>query len=226
MSSGIFNKYTGYHNRQSYRLRGYDYSRPGAYFITVCINDPQQRIFGDVIDGKMILKDAGKYAEKCWLDIPGHFPHAKIDEYIIMPNHIHGIVFIAEPVRVRANVVGANNHSPLPGIQTETQCGNGANMQANNHSPQHSPGNRIRGTSKTIGSMVRGFKIGVTKWFQASGPGTIVWQRNYYDHVIRDDKSLFHIRHYIRNNPANWAADSEHHLNDEIDRHTDEDFAI
>ncbi len=202
MSSGVFNKYAGYHNRRSTRLRGFDYSQPGAYFVTVCIHDRKQNLFGDVVDGKMILNHFGKYAEKCWLDIPRHFPHAKIDEHIIMPNHIHGIIFIAEPVRatvVRANV-GANNDSPLPG-------------------------NRVRGTSKTIGSMVRGFKIGVTKWFQASGLGTIVWQRNYYDRVIRDDKSLFHVRHYIRNNPANWATDSEHHVNDEIGWYAVEHFA-
>jgi REP element-mobilizing transposase RayT len=74
----------------------------------------------------------------------------------------------------------------------------------------------FRGTSKTIGSIVRGFKIGVTKWFRKMNPGMVIWQRNYYDHIIRDEKSLYLVRKYIHKNPENWYVDSENHINREI----------
>lgn len=79
------------HHRRSLRLQGYDYTREGAYFVTVCIHD-RAFLFGDISDGKMILNDAGLMAEKCWRDIPTHFPHVALDEFVIMPNHIHGII--------------------------------------------------------------------------------------------------------------------------------------
>ena len=206
MGSGTFSQFTGYHNRRSIRLRGYDYSRSGYYFLTICIHDRGQRLFGEIIDGKMILNDAGKYANRCWLDIPCHFPNATIDEYVIMPNHLLGVIFIRDPA-------GANNHSPRNG-QTKSHHDNGAS----NHSPLQKINNRIHGTSKTVGSIVRGFKIGVTKWFKTQNPDTIVWQRNYFDHIIRDNKSLFYIRQYIRNNPLQWVMNPRNHLLDEINR--------
>jgi len=124
----------------------------------------------------MIMNDAGQAAEQCWADIPKHFPHVASDEYIIMPNHVHGIVVITE-------TVGAKNFSPL----------------------QHRPS----GTSKTLGSIVRGFKTGVTKWMHQHTNIHDVWQRNYYEHIIRNDDELKRIREYIHNNPAKWALDRE-----------------
>ena len=134
------------HNRQSIRLKEYDYSSEGAYYITICVND-----------------------RKCWNEIPEHFPHTALDNYILMPNHVHGIINI---------FVGAKNFLPL----------------------QH-------GTSKTIGSVVRGFKIGVTKWVRQNTDTKNVWQRNYYEHVIRNAVELHKIREYIINNPAKWEDD-------------------
>lgn len=106
MSSGVFNKYTGYHNRRSIRLPGYDYSRPGYYFVTICIHDRSLRFFGTVMDGLMILNEFGKYAGQCWHEIPIHFPHVKTDEFIVMPNHVHGIIVICNPVAGVQNIVG------------------------------------------------------------------------------------------------------------------------
>ena len=117
------------HNRRSIRLKEYDYSQKGLYFITICTHN-HLCLFGKISNGKMILNDAGKIAKKCWLDIPEHYPNTRLHEYVIMPNHVHGIIEIIVSV-------GANNYSPLR-----------------------------NGTSKTIGAMVRGFKIGVTKWFR------------------------------------------------------------
>jgi putative transposase len=163
-------------HRHSLRLQGYDYAREGAYFVTVCLRD-RACLFGDISDGEMILNGAGRTAEKCWMDIPTHFPHIELDEFVIMPNHIHGILSITA-------AVGAKNFSPL-------------------HPKQ------MHGPSKTIGSVIRGFKIGVTKWMRQNTPVYNVWQRNYYEHVIRDDASLNQIRQYITDNPSRWAEDEE-----------------
>ncbi len=83
------------HHRRSIRLKDYDYSQTGAYFVTICVRN-RECLMGDVIDGKMILNDFGEIVLKCWKDIPNHFPHVSLNEYVIMPNHIHGIIVIQE----------------------------------------------------------------------------------------------------------------------------------
>ncbi|MBN1930270.1 MAG: hypothetical protein JW786_01500 [Desulfobacterales bacterium] len=162
------------HRRRSIRLKGYDYSRAGFYFITICTQN-RLCLFGKIDNGGMNLNDAGRIVEKCLSAIPDHYPHAKLRECIIMPNHVHFIVEIT---------VGANNYSPL-----------------------HSSSIPIHGTSKTIGSIVRGFKIGVTKWFREKTDIYTVWQRNYYEHIIRGEQSYLKLSKYIINNPKLWQND-------------------
>ena len=165
------------HHRHSLRLQGFDYTQEGAYFVTVCLQD-RACLFGDISDGKMILNDVGLMAEKCWNEIPAHFPHIELDEFVIMPNHVHGILSIT-------TAVGAKNVSPLPSQQ-------------------------MHGPSKTIGSVIRGFKIGVTKWMRQNTPVYNVWQRNYYEHVIRDSDDWNRTHLYIESNPRDWEDDEEH----------------
>jgi putative transposase len=218
MSGGIYNKQTGYHNRRSIRLKGYDYSRPGAYFVTICIHDRAQRLFGNVVDGKMALNDAGECAQRCWLSIPAHFPDVTLDEFVVMPNHVHGIIVIldgtgkndtAEP----AIPVGVQDFEPLRNFETlrnfEPLRKQPGPMAVRINQYQHI-------IPRSIGSIVRGYKIGVSKWFRERTQDTNVWQRNYYDHVIRDDNSFYFIRKYIRDNPVQWNSDFENHLNNEI----------
>lgn len=131
------------HHRRSIRLKGYNYSQAGLYFITICTQN-RVCLFGFIENCEMVLNGAGNHAIKCWLAIPKHYPNTRFHEYIVMPNHIHGIIEIT---------VGANNHSPLPN-----------NTNSSNHVEMRIPS----GTSKTIGAMVRGFKIGVTKWFRGN----------------------------------------------------------
>jgi REP element-mobilizing transposase RayT len=138
-----------------------------------------------VVDEAMRLNEYGQMAEQCWLDIPNHFPHADLDAFVVMPNHIHGIVVITDNV-------GANNYSPL-------------RTPSNDHSSRTA----FQSPSKTIGAIVRGFKIGVTKWFRQHTNTFHVWQRNYYEHVIRDADALDHIRRYIEMNPMQWTLDRE-----------------
>jgi REP element-mobilizing transposase RayT len=152
------------HHRRSIRLQGYDYSQAGLYFVTICCWNKICR-FGKIKNGEMILNDWGMIAQQCWLEIPRHFPHAILHEYIVMPNHIHGIIELW-------GTVGAKNLSPL------------------------------HGTSRTIGSIIRGFKIGVTKQL-----GFSIWQRNYYEHIIRNEQSYRNISDYIILNPERWQDD-------------------
>lgn len=169
-----------HHHRRSIRLKGYDYSQPGAYFVTICTQN-RACLFGDVVDGKMRLNDIGRIVEQCWYHIPVHFAHVQLDAFMVMPNHVHGII-----VLVDSGNVGATHASPLP--------------------------TRPRGPQrKSIASIVGSFKSTVTKRINdyRGTPGLPVWQRNYYEHIIRDEQSLIRIREYIANNPFQWALDRE-----------------
>ncbi|MTK53241.1 transposase [Paludibacter sp.] len=205
------------HHRRSIRLKGCDYSQAGLYFITICVQD-RICLFGKVVNGKMELNEAGKIAVSCWLEIPAHFPNATLHEYVVMPNHIHGIIELS------GTSVGAKNISPEIGTENETvrigakdfspiyrETGTPDN-KAKNFSPQRpepskSESSRPRGTSQTIGSVVRGFKIGVTKWLRQNSNVHHVWQRDYYEHIIRDELSYIRIARYINDNPAKWQGD-------------------
>jgi REP element-mobilizing transposase RayT len=189
------------HHRRSIRLRGYDYSQPGTYFITIVTHN-RQCLFGEIINGAMVLNEAGFIARKCWLEIPSHFPHAQLDEFIVMPNHIHGIIVIRDNDHIGVKNIdienaGAKNFSPPPPLSN-----NFSPPSFNHFSPQP-----FKSPSRTIGSIVRGFKIGVTKWFRQNTDIYNVWQRNYYEHIVRNEKEFNNIRRYIINNPVNWAND-------------------
>ncbi len=169
-------------SRQSLRLSNYDYSQPGYYFVTICTKGMSCWL-GAIKNNAVELSSIGKAAQECWLNIPRHFPHVELDEYIVMPNHVHGIIII-NPVGVQnINPVGVQNFEPL---------------QQNKF--QHI-------IPLSLGSIVRGFKIGVTQWCRRYGHIDLEWQRNYYDHIILNEKALQKIREYIQNNPANWAED-------------------
>jgi putative transposase len=213
MSRGIFNKYTGYHHRRSIRLDHYDYSRPGRYFITNSIHDRKIRLFGDVKKGKMIENEIAGIVRRWWYDIPDHFIHIGLDEFIIMPNHIHGIIIIRDSV-------GAGSSRPLgyPGSCLNTINDNNkyAGVCMNGRDDPNIVGRDDR--APTLGMVMGYFKYQSTKQINAYRDGIIrkIWQRNYYDHIIRNIKSLYMIRQYIRNNPAAWEKDREHHLQNEI----------
>jgi putative transposase len=185
-----------WYQRRSNRLRGYDYAGAGAYFLTIATHR-YRHIFGEVVDGVMYPNEAGSVAVQCWKNIPTHFPHVLLDEFVIMPNHVHGIVIIP------------GEHNPDSGCIASV-LGQGAAQIAllmqRPLDPMLFPDRKLpHGTSKTVGSIVRGFKIGVTKWMRSNTGIEHVWHRNYYDHIIRDHRALANIRRYIRNNPAAWT---------------------
>ena len=178
-------------HRRSIRLKGYDYTRAGAYFVTICTKD-RACLFGDVSDGVMRLNQMGQIVWQCWLAIPDHFPHVLLDEFVVMPNHVHGIIVIMATHIVGArHAVGATHASPLQNDDTPT---------------------RPRGPQRqSVASIVGSFKSAATKRIneQRGTPGAPVWQRNYYEHIIRDDESLNRIRQYIAENPLHWYLDRE-----------------
>ena len=169
--------------RQPLRLPAYDYTQAGAYFVTLCTHQ-HQCLFGEIVQDAMRLNAAGRVVVQCWQAIPEHFPQLILDCFVVMPNHVHGILLF----RGCEEIAGANGDSPLRGA-------------------------RPKGTSNTLGSVVRGFKIGVTKWFRQNSPVQNVWQRNFYEHVIRDEPGLTGIREYIANNPLQWRLDRENPSN-------------
>ena len=164
------------HHRHSVRLQGYDYSQSGAYFVTICAYN-RECLFGEIVGNDIRLNDYGVIAKDEWIKSSEIRKEIKLDEFVVMSNHIHGIVWINNPV-------GANGRSPL---------------------------HRTNMGSKTLSSFVAGYKSTVTK--QINGlrrfPGVPVWQRNYYEHVIRGDTELNRIRQYIMENPLKWDTDSE-----------------
>ncbi len=129
----------------------------------------------------------GEMAKQCWSEIPQHFPHASLDVYVIMPNHVHGIIIINN-TNVGAIVVGARHAVPLQQLTT---------------------GQFGKPTHGSIPTIIRSFKSAVTKRINEyrNIPGNPVWQRNYYDHIIRDDNEMNRIRQYIIVNPMNWKTD-------------------
>jgi putative transposase len=153
------------HHRRSIRLKGYDYSEAGAYFVTICTYN-RECLFGDIVDGEMRLNDAGAMVRDVWHTIPEHFPHADIDEFVVMPNHVHGIIVI----------VGAQFIAPFDCDAINNNKKQGAMKQgAMNRAPT------------TVGEIVRAFKARCTHAINQihNTPGRPIWQRNYYEHIIR-----------------------------------------
>lgn len=170
--------------RHTIRLTDYDYSQNGFYFVTVCCQDKICR-FGKVKECEVVLNDAGKIARDEWLKTPLLRPNIELGEFIIMPNHMHGIIVIND------NFVGTNCIRPAMGVLDTP-------LQREFKSP-----------SQTLGSILRGYKSAVTKQVKQlySISEIRLWQRNYYEHIIRNEVSYNNISDYIVNNPYNWMSD-------------------
>lgn len=176
------------HQRRSIRLKGYDYSSEGLYFITLCTLN-REDLFGRIINAKMQLNEYGLIVDEIWNCLPEKYP-INIDEYIIMPNHFHGIVNIVE------KNVGAIHESPQPEL-----------LQRKSHQRNI---DEIKVRRKMILPKLIGyFKMNSAKLIniKRNSTGTSVWQRNYFERIIRDEKELNRIRLYIQNNPGQWQDD-------------------
>ena len=181
--------------RRSLRLKGYDYAHVGAYFVTIVI---QKRLclFGEIVGKKIRLNDAGKMVSRVWEGLPKRFPAIETDMFMVMPNHLHGIIVINQPaVPKRATTRVA---------PTKAMDGEADVPTAN----QFTLGDII-GAYKSLTTVeyIRGVKT--MDWTPFHGR---VWHRNYYEHVVRHDESLQDLQQYILDNPAQWAFDKENPL--------------
>ncbi|WP_019504434.1 transposase [Pleurocapsa sp. PCC 7319] len=169
------------HHRRSIRLKGYDYSQAGFYFVTICCYQ-RQCLFGDIVNGLMQLNQYGEIVAETYQSLSFRYSYINLDEWIIMPNHFHGIIVLTDkPCR------GVSRNAPTPPI---------------NSKPKRKPLGRLIGAFKTVSTK----KINLIR----NAPGSSVWQRNYYEHIIRNQKSLNNIRQYIINNPISWNVDQLH----------------
>lgn len=180
------------HYRRSIRLKGYDYSQAGAYFITICTHD-RECIFGEIRDGQMHLNEIGKIIETEWLKTAEIRDNVELDACAIMPNHVHGIIIITGNAGT-SDAVGTNDFKNFVDVT------DGAHGRA-----------PLRRQPNSIGSIVAGFKATVTKQINTirNTPGAPVWQRNYYEHIIRNEEAFTRIQRYIIENPAQWHYDQE-----------------
>ena len=173
------------HQRKSIRLPGYDYSQAGYYFVTICC-DQRQCMFGDIVDGAMQLNPFGEIVSETY-QLLSRYSHVNLDEWIVMPNHFHGIIVLAD--------------KPCRGVSRNAPTVN-SDIQPINCEPKRKPLGRLIGVFKTVSTKNINIICGT--------PGAKVWQRNYYEHIIRNETSLNKIRQYIVNNPLSWQNDQLH----------------
>jgi len=197
--------YMTFKEEKQYRLPGYDYSQNGYYFVTIITKD-HQIFFGGVVDGIMILSDIGKVANNFWLKIPKHFPHVKLREYIIMPNHVHGILEIDWDLcrdfdDVERSVVGTG-HCPVQRVD------NDLDIQRTGQCPVPTGSAFGYVTPKSLSTIIGSFKSIVTKTVNIQFPNSLFgWQRRFRDTVIRHEEAFYNLRRYIIYNPSNWQLD-------------------
>ncbi len=156
------------------RLKGWDYTMPWWYYITICISQHKKQ-FGKIRESKMILNKLGETAERNWLEKPKHNSLVELDYYVIMPNHLHGIIILNEDER------------------RDVACNISENYYSN-----------ISPKKNSISSIIRSYKSAVTRWANSNGHHGFKWQPRFYDRVIRNEKELFKIRKYIEQNPMKW----------------------
>lgn len=229
------------HNRRSIRLKGYEYSQAGAYFITICCEDRKYR-FGNIKNGEMILNEFGSIAYNEWVELQNRFPNFELDIFQIMPNHMHGIIILnnSSPVRTGFTPVPPNQNKdlPAPTASDKTNCIKNANKDKKSNPVENEEiinddsqdlnykslkenfqGNRERATARvaptvapTLGGIIGAYKSLVSKKCleiynlkdQRMGK---IWQRTYWEHIIRDERAYNNISAYILNNPKKWQED-------------------
>jgi REP element-mobilizing transposase RayT len=163
--------------RHSLRLKHYDYSKPGAYFITICVKD-RKLFLGNVMDNKTQVNEYGEIVQKCWQELKTHFRCIRLDEFVVMPNHVHGIIMIDSQLEEKNTKNAMNQEGSIKQLPT-------------------------------LGQIVRHFKAKTCTLIRKSGFSEFEWQRNYYEHIIRDESELNDVREYIVYNPNKWDEDNE-----------------
>jgi REP element-mobilizing transposase RayT len=176
--------------RRSIRLQNYDYSQPGGYYLTI-VTFQREHLFGAVVNGEVTLNEAGKIVWDIWQKLPERYPNIVTDQAVVMPNHFHGTLFITDGVPV----VGAFHETPL-------------RRELEDETPEEY---RLRRRRMLLPKVVGYFKMNTAKAINLllNSTGIPIWQRNYYEHIIRSEEDLERIRNYIYYNPQQWEDDEE-----------------
>lgn len=230
-------KFQNIYRIPSARLRNWDYGSNAIYFVTICTQN-REHYFGEITDGQMNLSDTGKMANRFWFEIPEHFPFVQLGEFVVMPNHVHGIIIIDKPINLGNNdfvemggdvdcaigdvadgngamidardcaIVETQNFASLPPNQPPIPPPNPNPPQNPSNPPTNlqNRGNIFGPQSQNLASIIRGYKIGVTKFARNSNI-PFAWQSRFHDHIIRNHESFVRISDYIIHNPENWRED-------------------
>ena len=231
--------YPNKHHRRSIRLKGYDYTSAGAYFVTICVHGGDCAL-GRVVDGEMVLSDFGRVVDAFWAQVPVHFPNVSVEPHVTMPNHVHVIVTIHDDDGTKGGETQGGETPPLRGTRDVCRGAVSAPKDAapndtapNNTTPNTAvhnvtapndaapkttpPGNTALKhpsavTKPTLGQIVAYFKYQTTKTINQmrDTPGERFWQRNYWEHIIRNESAHRQIYEYITSNPARWENDQLH----------------
>ena len=199
------------HHRSSIRLNGFDYSQAGMYFVTICTAG-RECLFGEISDDRIVLNEAGRVVSQSWNNLADRFHFAELDEFVTMPNHVHGIITITEDSGHKYK----GDHKDRPYRATGDKSG----LIAKDRDISTCRGEsciRPRGTAdNSLGRIIQAFKSLTTRDY-ASGVSSHgwqpfedrLWQRNYHEHIVRNERELKNIRQYVANNPFQWAHDRE-----------------
>ncbi len=182
--------------RKTIRLKGYDYSYNGYYFVTICTKN-RIPFFGDIKDGKMMLNPLGSIAKKVFMHIPNYFRDIQTDAFIIMPNHIHAIFVLTRQTKT--------DGIARRGLIYQTPKSGRDKSGRDKSRPYYG--------AVSLGTIIRFYKAKTAYLLRAQGAAEFQWQRNYYEHIIRTENSLANIRHYIQNNPMQWTNDQDNPCN-------------
>ncbi len=200
-------------HRRSIRLRGYDYTRAGAYYVTVCTHD-RLSLFGGVVNGVMVSNAMGDIVQRCWDGIPNHMSMVVCDAFVVMPNHVHGIIVITDVAADGSldgdGAVGAANSRHLR-VPATNDAVDPATTERLLDIPRRPPIAMM--VKNSLGHIMQTFKAAVSRQAARDGlmsRGTPIWQRGYYERIIRDGGEHDRIAQYIAENPANWKGDRFH----------------
>jgi REP element-mobilizing transposase RayT len=205
-------KYNNKYRIESVRLKNWDYRNNGAYFITINTGN-RKHFFGEIINSEMQLSPIGKYAETFWMEIPKHFPFVELGNFVVMPNHTHGILIINNVKSLQCNNIDKSLQCNK--MDKSLQCNKmDKSLQCNKMDKSlqcnDSTGNQyysdISPKSGSISTIIRSYKSVVSKHARLLNP-EFNWQPKFHDHVIRNSESFERIQNYIENNPSNWKED-------------------
>lgn len=218
------------HHRRSIRLKGYDYSQAGIYYVTI-VTHGRKMLFGDVVDGEVVLNETGKIVQWEWQRLAQRFKFIQLGTFIVMPNHFHGIIIMNDAGATRADLIGA----PSNAARVHNSLIDGNEAGATRTDLIGAPSNAVRVHNSIIdgnegsplpptgpkpaslGAIIGQFKSRVTKrlWKKPELARMPIWQRDYYEHIIRNDQDLQRIWRYIESNPSMWMDDDENPANEQ-----------